>query len=56
MNMPGRATPDPPHQFPQHNRAATAKNQPRPRLPHQSVDDLVKLRMGHTMESSSFAA
>jgi hypothetical protein len=56
MNMPGRSTPDPPHQFAHHDRAATAKNNHGPRLPHQNVDDLVKLRMGHTIESSSFAA
>jgi hypothetical protein len=56
MNMPCRSTSDPPHQFAHHDRAASAENDHGPRLPHQSVDDLIKLRMGHMTESSSFAA
>lgn len=56
MDVPCGSSPDPPHQFPQHYRAATAKDRPRPGLPHQSVRELVKLRMGHAMKSSNFAA
>jgi hypothetical protein len=56
MNMPDGSSPDPAQQFPQHNRAATAKDRPRPGFPHQSVHELVELRMGHAIESSKFAA
>jgi hypothetical protein len=56
MNIPGGASPDPAQQFAQHHRAHAAKNDHRPGFPHQDVDKLVELRMGHATKSSNFAA
>jgi len=56
VNMPGGLSPDPAQHFAQYDRAATTKDRPRPGLPHQSVDKLVKLRISHATESSNFAA
>jgi hypothetical protein len=46
-NVPCGSSPDPPQQFAQQHSAASAKDDHRPGLPHQSVHELVKLRMGH---------
>ena len=46
-NVPCGSSRDPAQQFAQHDRAATAKNEHRPGLPGQSVDELVNLRIGH---------
>lgn len=54
MNVPGGSTPDPPHQFAHYDCAATTKDRPRPGLPHQSVDKLVKLRISHATRKQQF--
>ena len=56
MNVPGGSSSDPAQQFAQHHHAHAEKNEQRPGLPHQDIGKLVKLRMGHTMKSSNFAA
>jgi hypothetical protein len=56
MHMPDGSSPDPAQQFARDDRAATAKDHPRPGFPHQRIYELVKLLMGHAIESSSFAA
>jgi hypothetical protein len=56
MNMPDGSSPEPAQHFAHYDRAATTKDRPRPGLPHQSVDKLVKLRIGHAINSSNFAA
>ena len=52
MNPPRGAAPQSAQQFPRDDRAAAAKDGHRPRPPHQSVDDLVQLRIRHAAESS----
>jgi len=56
MNPSRGAVPQPAQQFPHDDCAATAKDGQRPRPPHQSVDNLVQLRVRHAAESSSFVA
>jgi hypothetical protein len=56
MKVPRGSTSDPAHQFPKQDYANPAKNDHRPRLPHQSVNQLVQMRIGHAKESSIFAA
>jgi hypothetical protein len=56
MNMPDGSSPNPAQHFAHYDRAATTQDRPRPSLPHQSVDKLVKLRISHAPESSNFAA
>jgi hypothetical protein len=50
------STPDPAHQFAQDHRTDSAKDDYRPRFPHQSVDQLVQLGVRHAEQSSNFAA
>jgi hypothetical protein len=50
------SSPDPVEEFAQHNPATTAKDDHRPGLRHQSVYELVKLRIGHAKDGSNFAA
>jgi hypothetical protein len=56
MNNPFGALRDSSQQLAQENRAHTAKDDHRPGLPHQSVDELVKLRRSHAQKSSTFPA
>jgi hypothetical protein len=56
MNVACGSSPDPAQQFAQHNRAKTAKDYHRPGLPHQSVYELVKLRIGHIHTCCEFHA
>ena len=56
MNLPGRSPPDPAEQFTQQDQANSAKDDQRPRFPHQSVDQMVQLRIGHTRICSGFRA
>jgi hypothetical protein len=56
MNVPCRSSPDPAQQFAQHNPAKTAKDHQRPGLPHQSVHELVELRVGHIHTCCEFHA
>jgi hypothetical protein len=55
-NVPCGSSPDPVQQFAQDNPAKTAKDDHRPGLPHQSVDELVKLRIGHIHICCEFRA
>lgn len=48
VNMPCGSPPDPAQEFTQQDQANPPKNDHRPRFPHQSVDQLVQLRIGHT--------
>jgi|GEM_PF-6482966 hypothetical protein len=54
--VPGGPSPDPAQQFAQHHRPHAANNEQWPGLPHQGVDKLVKMRVGHAITSSNFAA
>jgi hypothetical protein len=56
MEIPVGSAPNPAQQFAQHNRAATAKDHPRPGLPHQSVHEMVKLRIRHAKNRNNFVA
>jgi hypothetical protein len=55
-NVPFGSSSDPAQQFAQHNRAKPAKDDHRPGLPHQSVYELVKLRIGHVHICCEFHA
>lgn len=44
--------PDPAQEFAQHNPATTAKDEHRPGLRDQCVDELVKLRIGHAQDGA----
>jgi hypothetical protein len=48
MKVPRGSTPDPARQFTKQDDANPAKDDHRPGLPHQSVNQLVQLRIGHT--------
>lgn len=54
MDAPCGSPPDPAQQFAHYDRTATAEDRPRPGLPHQSVYELVKLRMGHATRKQQF--
>ena len=56
MNLPNGSSPHSAQQFAQDNPPDTAKDHPRPNLPHKSIDELVQLRIGHALNSSIFAA
>ena len=56
MKDPCGSSSDPAQQFAQHNPATTAKDDHRPGLPHQSVHELVKLRIGHIHICCEFRA
>jgi hypothetical protein len=56
MEIPFGSPPDPAQQFAQQDCPASAKDDDRPGLPHQSVYELVQLRTWHARNSSNFAA
>lgn len=56
MNMAGDSPPDPANQFAQHDYGNAEKDDPRHRLPHQSVNQLVQLPMVHAHICSGFRA
>jgi hypothetical protein len=55
-NIPSDSSPDPAEQFTQHNRAATEEDNDWPGFPHQSMYELVKLRIGHIHPCCEFRA
>jgi hypothetical protein len=54
MNMPDGSSPEAAQHFAHYDCAATTKDRPRPRLPHQSIDKLVKLRISHATRKQQF--